>query len=189
MATLNRLRVTWTGSPVVGPGLTTFYFTSPDMSGIPDAVASFFDDANGFYPSGITWTIPDSGDQLESTTGALVGSWTATGGTTINSSSTAGWVLGVGARVVWETGGIVNGRRIRGSTFLVPLAKDRFDTDGTLTTAAISGLDSVAGALFTAADGHLVIWSRPRGGGDSGVSPVTNVRVPDQVSWLRSRRT
>ena len=97
--------------------------------------------------------------------------------------------MGVGARVEWITGVVFNGRRVRGRTFLVPLAKSRFEGPGMLTSGCVSVLQAAASALVSATD--LRIWSRPSGapGALGGSALVSAAVVPDQVSWLRSRRT
>lgn len=96
-------------------------------------------------------------------------------------------------RVKWFTGGIVHGRMVQGSTFIVPLMTTAYETDGTLTSAVTSNASTAANTLISATD--TVIWSRPfpgstgnpaRAGSSHAVIAAT---IPDKVSWLRTRRT
>jgi len=100
-----------------------------------------------------------------------------------------GWVEGVGARIKWQTSGIRGGRRVRGSTFLVPLGVQHFDSAGKIDAAAVSLADVEAAAFVSATTPNLRIWSRPNGGPNGQSNEVTGGAMPDQVSWLRSRRT
>ena len=188
MATLHRLRVPWTGSAVVGPGLSTFYF-SGTMTGKPAAVVAFFTAVAGAIAPGVTWTIPSSGDDLDDSTGQLLGAWSASGGGTVVSSGTGVFAAGVGARVVWETGNVHLGRRVKGSTFLVPLSAAQYQADGTIVNATSANLQAAGAALVTATTPDFRIWSRPNALGQFAVSSVTAATSPDQVSTLRSRRT
>lgn len=186
---MQRLRVEWSGSGVVGPGLTTFYADEGAGSMDPSEVVTFFDSIKALFPSTVTWTIPGEGDMLNEGTGELAGTWSASGGGTVAGTSSASYAAGVGARVRWNTAGIVGGRRVRGSTFLVPLTVNHYDGQGTLESTAVSTLATAAGALVTGLAGALVVWSRPAPGRAGTMHAVTGSSLPDRVSWLRSRRT
>lgn len=183
MVALNRYRVLWSGGPG-GAGVSTFYSNAASTSVYTD-IRDFFNGIRTVFTDDVTWTFPASGDTLESTTGTLTGGWSAVAGAPVTGASVAAWTAGVGARVVWETGAVIGGRRVRGSTFLTGLQGASYDTDGTIGAAALSTIQIAATAL--ASSGELVIWSRPDAGG-SGTSTVLSARVPDQVSWLRTRR-
>ena len=62
-------------------------------------------------------------------------------------SGQGGFAAGVGARVVWETGAVRNGRRVRGSTFVVPIWSSAYETNGTLHTATINDLVRVRSTM------------------------------------------
>lgn len=188
MANINRLRVPWSGPAVVGPGLSTFYFTGT-MTGKPAAVVAFFTAVAGAMAPGITWTVPSTGDTLEDSTGELTGAWTASGGATVVSSGTGNFALGVGARVVWNTANVFKGRRVRGSTFLVPLSAAQYQSDGTIVNATSANLLAAGTALITATTPDFRIWSRPDPAGAFAVSSVVSATSPDLISTLRSRRT
>lgn len=193
-----RLRCSWTGSGVVGPGVSTFYAldTSP---GFPAAVRAFLNSQAGSYPAGTSIQVPNNGDVLDPATGALTGSWTD--GSTpavITGTGSGGYAAGVGAQVRWKTAGIVNGRRCQGSTFLVPQISATYDAQGTIASVQLTSMQTAAQAYITAAP-YAVVWSRPYAGDTTPghVRPpragsthlITAFDVPDRVSWLRSRRT
>lgn len=186
---INRLRVEWSGNAVTGPGLTTFYgtgFTAADMSA---AVNDYWQAVAPLVPAGVTWTTPMGGDVIDETTGELTGTW-GTGGSLQTTSSSAGdYAAGVGLRHTLQTAGIVGGRRVRGSFFLVPISATRFDTDGSIDNDSLTTIDAAAQALFTALNTEWVVWSRPTATRAGSASEVTGVTTPDRVSWLRSRRT
>lgn len=191
MTLLKRYRVTWTGGPVVGSGLSTFY-ESPDSSvGGADDIEAFYTAIKSQCPNGLQWTIPSSGDILVAETGDLEGSWSdpGTGGVVTADGGTA-FVNGVGARIRWNTAGIFSGRRVRGATFVVPLCTFAYEGAGNITSAQLAVLQSAADGLV-AGLADFVIWSRPNNiAQDNGmVSPVTSATAPDFVSWLRGRRT
>lgn len=186
MATLRRLRVTWDGLGGL-PGLSTFYYgvASPNVS---DCVA-FFTAIKALVPTALSWTIPSSGDEIDDATGQLTGSWLGSGGGTVTGTGgNTPYAAGVGARVVWNTTTIVNGRRLKGATFLAPLLAAKFDASGTIDNAALTTLQTAASA-FAASGVAKEIWHRPVGGVGGTSAPINDALVPDRVTSLRSRRT
>lgn len=182
-----RLRVAWTGSTVVGGGLSTFYSldTSP---GFPAAVRNYFQSLRDLFPIGTTITVPNNGDVIDATTGTLTGVWTDGGVPAPVTGNGAGvYALGVGAQTRWRTSGIVGGRRVVGSTFLVPMVALGFDSDGTLGAAPVTSI-TAAGNAYIAANPAALIWSRPKGPRVGTTHLITGVTVPDRPSWIVSRR-
>lgn len=189
MASIARMRVTWSGSPVIGPGLSTFYFASSATTQSA-SVKAFFTAIKANFSNTISWDIPNTGDLLDETTGTLTGVWTSSGGGTVTASATPGPTAGgAGYRVRWVTSGIVFGRRVIGTTFLVPLAGAAYDNDGTPNATVLSNTSTAAAALI-AAEPTMRIWSRPNtpGGSNGTSSPVISAFCPDLASSLRSRR-
>jgi hypothetical protein len=186
---MKRYRVSWTGSPVVGGGLSTFYTSPSSEVGGADDIEAFFSGIGGVVATGVQWVIPSSGDMINSEDGSLAGSWSDPGtGGTVASSGSGSWANGVGARIVWNTDGLFRGRRVRGSTFVVPIWISGYEGAGNLTSTTITQLQNTADALVAALP-ELGIWSRPVGLDAGEFNAVTSATVPDKVSWLRSRRT
>ena len=184
---LNRVLVAWDGTGVVGPGLSTFYYAGA-MTGNPAALSTFFNAIKSVIPAGLTITVPSSGDVLDESTGELTGAWSQSGGSTIATTGTANFAQGVGARCVWNTANVHLGRRVRGSTFIVPLVSSAYDSGGLVGTTVVSTLQTAADALVTSTTSTWRIWSRPNDVGSFAVSAVTSATAPRKVSTLRSRR-
>ena len=169
------------------PGLSTFYYgvASPNVS---DAV-TFFTAIKALFPPGLTWTIPSSGDELDSATGQLTGAWAGTGGGQVASSGSLGaYAAGVGAVGRWDTLTIHNGRRVQGRTFLAPLLASQYENNGTLATTAVTTLNAAVSA-YAASGVAKGIWSKGRFPGDGVYASINTGIVVDRVTSLRSRRT
>lgn len=182
---MRRLRVSWDGLGGL-PGLSTFYYgvASPNVS---DCVA-FFNAIKAQFPTALSWTIPSSGDEIDSDTGQLTGSWIGSGGgTVVGTGGNLAYAAGVGARVQWNTTVIVRGRRVKGSTFLAPLLGAKFDTAGTVDNTTLGVLQTAASA-FAASGVAKGVWSRPTPGSIGTYAAINDAIVPDRVTSLRSRR-
>jgi hypothetical protein len=190
-----RISVAWQGW-AGAPGVTQLYMDPvAALQGPVDAVRTFFAAVAGLIPSGITFTVPNSGDLIEAVDGKISGSWSSpTAPLLVTASGTGTYAGNAGAVVHWLTQRVVDGRRLRGRTFLVPLAGAAYDSTGSLATAANTTFSNAATALVTNAGGSMLVWNRPRKGtplvparvGSSGV--VFSARVPDLAVSLRSRR-
>lgn len=188
MANLARVRCTWSGAPVTGPGLSTFYFAEAG-SGFTAALSTFWQAVDAYIPIGVTVTVPSTGDLLDIATGDLTGTWSDAASGPGTGAGFGAFPAGVGARITWPTSGIVGGRRVVGSTFLAPLVNSVFGTDGTLDSTFLTAILTPVGALWSGAGYDMMIWSRPVPGRAGEASEVIDGTVPDKVSWLRSRRT
>jgi len=174
---------------VVGAGLSTFYVDGAAGSGWAGHVKSLFTAIKATCPSGITWTIPNSYDLLDVVTGTLLGGGTTTGGGTETSGGTgSNFANGVGGRIVWDTAGIFKGRRVRGSTFIVPTVIDYFEGASNL-SSVLTGNWATGAAAYLASQADACIYSRPNGGVAGETNLITGATIPDKVSWLRGRRT
>ncbi len=102
--------------------------------------------------------------------------------------------------VHWITQDYRNGRRVRGRTFMVPLAAVAFDGTGTLNNSMISTLSTAATTLLTREDLQLSIFRRPVMAEKTATAPdplvaidgsqhrVTAARISDKGAYLTSRR-
>lgn len=193
MADLYRLTVRMDGWPGA-PGFMTFYCLSPTP--FRSAVVAFIDAVKGNFPASVTFTVPVEIDKLDDSSGDLVG--IETEGTTYTTAGiqTSGYAAPAGACISWITNAFAAGRRVRGRTFLVPLAGVIFQTDGTLDTVPLGNMRNAAVDLFTACD--LAVWRRPHTAdpakpGDvsypGAAYEVTGAQVSDRAAVLRSRRS
>lgn len=182
---MRRLRVSWDGLGGL-PGVSTFYYgvASPNVS---DCTA-FFTAIKGLCPTGLTWTIPSSGDELDSANGALTGVWAGTGGgTVLASGGSTGYAAGTGMVVDWATGVIHNGRRVKGRTFICPTMRDNFTNAGVIVGTAVTTMQTAANT-FAASGVAKGIWSKGRSPGDGIYAAISTGNAPNRVTSLRSRR-
>lgn len=133
------------------------------------------------------WTIRTDGRELNTATGTLEGFWgdpivyTGTGAETGNVVADSTQAL-----IQWLTTTIVDGRRVRGRTFIPGLNANSVD-DGDLASAAQSVLQTAAQNFLGV--NTFVIWSRPGATGSGGVmAPVQNASVWSELAVQRSRR-
>lgn len=185
---LARVVVNWSGPSVKGLAVNVLHFGYD--GGVVDTSALYaaYQNLASVLPTGVAIVYPTSGDVIEDSTGQLVGTWTGgQAGPTFGGAAAAA-AAGVGSCIAWRTGSVVNGRRLRGRTFLSPLSTAAYEADGTLTGSAITASQQVADGLM--AMGGLMIWHRPSAPGASdGMSDGVLARnVTDRVSSLRSRR-
>ena len=185
MTDIRRYRVDWSGLTGL-PGYSTFYCGSAITLG--SELSTFFNAIKNQFPAPLTFTIPNSGDLIDDATGELTGAWSGSGGTAPASSSSGAYMAGTGAYIQWNTGSIVNGRRLKGRTFLCPLKSDNADSSGNISSAAHAVLDPALATLVAA--GKVMVWHRPTspGGSDSVAIVAGSASIAPSVTSLRSRR-
>jgi len=184
--TLNRVRALWQNWPG-SPGYTNFYVDPAVVN--QTEIRTWFAAFVTYLPSGITIQVPNTGDQIDETTGAITGAWSGTANTLVTATGTGNYAGATGACVNWRSTTLVRGRRPIGRSFLVPLVAGSFDSGGTLATATLGGIQTASNALVTNLGGALKIWSRPKGGSAGSAVTVTAAQVPDLGVVLRTRRT
>jgi hypothetical protein len=169
----------------------TFY--SSDETLLQPAVKAFITTVKQSFPVDVSFAVPSEGDTIDPTTGNLTGAWSAGTPATLVGGSNSVYAAPAGACISWTTNSIVTGiggrsRRLRGRTFLVPLASPVYQTDGSLEPATLGIMRTAASALWVAAE--LAIWHRPTSSGatDGLWSDVTASDVKDRVAILTSRR-
>lgn len=188
-----RVTAEWQGFPGA-PGYSNFHFTDhaggDESTDARQAVHDFFSALASAIPSGMTIEVLPTVEVYDESTGLLTG-WddSSLDLDVVEGTRTGGIVGPAGAVVNWITGTVVNGRRLRGRTFLVPLSTWAYEGNGTLDSEALDLINNAASILSSPNFGHnFVIWSRPTGGGTGQVGQVINHRVPDMAAVLRSRR-
>jgi len=184
---MKRIRVEWSGAAVVGPGVSTFYLADSVTAVGP--LLTFFGSIANKFPAELSWTVPNVGDVIDVTTGELTAGTTFTGGGgQVATGTDSRYAQGVGARIRWSTAAVFNGRRLAGSTFLVPLEGYCYDNTGSLDGTNLSQMQTAVNTLVGALD--MLVWHRPTPGGSNGGSAsIIAGTIPDKVSTLRSRRT
>lgn len=197
VASIFRSRFTWTGFNGA-PGVSTFFFnTAPSATEIA-AIQTFFNAVKNGIPSVVKISTDGGIDELDEANGELLGSSVVTPPATVTGAAGAAYAAPTGVIVHWTTPDVVGGRRVRGTTYLVPFTSF-FDTDGTVVASGITMLGSAAGTLWTTNFGKMVVWHRPKFGPKppsgprpllrDGSSHVVGGSLPvDKAVVLRSRR-
>lgn len=199
MVEIAKISVNWTGFNGA-PGYTNLYFRDFETSGLDQAiidgsvakVESWVSSIQTRVPNTVTLQVQQTVPIIESTTGTLVRFMNATTAPAARvGSGTGAYSAAAGACVNWYTDGVRNGRRVRGRSFIVPLAGSALATDGTIDNTQLTGLRSASTTMAAVGGtGDLGVWARPTGpGATDGVwYSVTSVTVPDKTAVLRSRR-
>lgn len=194
MALIWRVTVKWGGGNI-GQGFTNMFFTEGVSTAqlAADAVKAFFTGVYGStgadLPTGVTLTFPAGVDVLDPGSGLLTTTIPVTPGSSVTGIQSGNYASPAGACVTWLTAGVIAGKRVRGRTFLVPLASTGLANDGTLSSTAVTNIQAAGAALIAAAP-EFCIWHRPGPGPlDVGSShPVLALRLADKVAVLTSRR-
>lgn len=193
-----RAYIRWLGAPA-GQGVSVLNFDSANLSDevMGDVAAAIQAAINEWVepiPSSTTLQVVNELELRSDSTGELqLTGTTAVSAATPGEQASAGFAGGVGARVRWNTDGVRNGRRVIGTTFVLPIAGTHYDNLGTLQPTVVTALQTGANALLTAATAAgapLAVWSKPTSAGaaDGVLHQVTTAFVPDQAAWLTSRR-
>lgn len=180
----------WTGM-TGAPGYTVLHFDGiagpTGAQAIANLVRTWFDSMKTFIPNDVTIVFPAEAT-THSDDGTLTGSVpVVTPPANVAGSDTGTFSAPSGLRVQWETGAIVNGRRLRGRSFIVPLAGLAYENNGTIAPTVITNYTTYANALIaaaTVAGFPLAVWSQT----GAVTFPVTAATIPDQATVLRSRR-
>lgn len=191
--TIARVTAQWTGFPGA-PGYSNFFFEVAgdvgEQLGAPAAVRTAFSSILAELPSGVSVQVSPTVEYIDETTGQLQDYGDAEETPqAVNGSASGNYAGPAGAVVNWQTATVRDGRRVRGRTFIVPLASSAFQSDGTLGSSTITTLNNFASNILGGSSNpnRFVVWGRPSS--SPGVAaPVTGYRVPDMAAVLRSRR-
>lgn len=192
-----RVSVAWQGWPGA-PGVSQMFLTGaniPTQANI-DAIRTFFAAFITYLPAGLTIQVPSSGDSMNAVDGKITGTWSvSTTPAVVTGTASGNYAGNAGAVVHWLGSDVINGRRLRGRTFLVPLGLVAFDSSGSLSTAFVSAATAAANAYISSNAGSAGVWARPftdkvdpTKSREGTIRDVTAVRVPDLAITLRSRR-
>lgn len=200
------VRTEWSGTSG-GPGLTQHAVMGAaggdwNPSGAQDAVnavRAFWAAITSHLPDELRLNVSPVVDTYTYADGELFSSSTAGNApAVVAGTSTAGYAGGSGVKINWNTGQIRNGRRVRGATFIVPVASTVWTANGTLGAVATSAFNTAAANLLTALSAggtSLCVYSRPlpvserNPQGRAGfTTQVTSGSVSNKSAILRGRR-
>ena len=190
---IRRITARWTGF-TGAPGYSVFHFAEggnvPDAGTARTRVKAFFDAVAAILPADVSIQVDPSVQVLDEATGVMTDiEDDDTNITPTNGIGGSGYSAPSGAVINWRSQAVVNGRLVRGRTFLVPLAGASYEADGTLTSVAIGRLRDAGNEMVTGDFANAFgIWSRPRAGAGGSFHTANSFNIPDKAAVLRSRR-
>jgi len=195
--TISQVACSWTGLQG-GVGYSIFYVRGTLLS--PVAFTTFFGSVKTYLPNAVTVNVPNTGKVIDEATGKMTGVWAGGSASAQTGNGGANYPATAGCQIKWLTSGYVNGRRVQGRTYLVPLPTSAFTTTGTIATTTTGALFTAASTLITDLANNFVVWARPLYGKDSagnttdeliraGTSwTVSSTLTPTKQASLRGRR-
>lgn len=191
---MNQILTDWT-TPSGGGKVTVMYFSAAgDINDQRIAVDNLFKDIGVGLDDSVSYQVRQEGVVLNDVDGALLDSWVdnfATG----SSGDGTGQVVADATQVLirWSTDTVVNGRFLKGRTFVPGLGNGN-EANGNLATAAVATFQGVVDD-FIAADVGFGVWSRPVRDPETHALvrdglwlPATGGSVWSELAVLRRRR-
>lgn len=166
--------------------------SSSTLTSAVAAMRAFFQSHSAFIAGLVTISWDGIGIEKDVATGQLIGVTAYTPPASVACSGSGTCALPAGASVRWNTSTVVNGRMIRGRTFIVPLVSTSYESNGSLVstylTASIAAAAAVRTASLASGTWTRAIWHRPVGGAGGATGEVMSSSVKDIVAVLKSRR-
>jgi len=187
------VRTLISGANVQGGGVSTFAFEDP----VSDAAATdllaelqvFWGDVSQMLDEDVTLTMEDNPAQYVASTGVLQNVYSATAPAAVTGVQPGDSVPRASQALIrWATAEIINGRRLRGRTFIPGITSTLTTDAGGLDGGAVAQLAQAANDFIDAAPAPMVVWHRPVNGAGGSTGLVTIASVWDQFAVLRSRR-
>ena len=178
-------RVTTVFSGVQGaPYYSNHYFpgtTTPAEA--VEAIDEFWDGCASLIVDNCSWTVQGEVVDIDVTSGQPVGFTTITGAN--GAGTSAGQMLPPSTQMLvrWTTDQVINGRLLRGRTF-IPALTETVSDFGRPDSSAIADALAAASALLVDTDSDVGVWSRTHG----AFALTTGVSVWEEFAVLRSRR-
>lgn len=165
----------------------TYWSETPAVVDQRAALATFLGAVDNFLDSGVTWSIETTGREMTDAEGTLTDIWSettargGTGGVAGNAAPDAAQVL-----LRWNTSQIINGRFLRGRTFIPGLSTASV-ADGNVAGSTLTSIQTALDAFIATVAGFGV-WHRPVAGGGGDFSLAVTGSVWAEFGMLRRRR-
>jgi hypothetical protein len=193
--TICRVTTTFTGF-TGAPGVWRHYFK--DVSGLVgpampqlcvDRVRDAVVAAGALFSGSLTYTASGLVDELDEETGQITGQQSVTPRVQVGAGAGGVGPIVMGLVAQFNTDDFVNGRRIRGRSFLNPI-RSAYTITGTPQAAELALALAFANKLDDpgATTVRFGVYSRPKPGRVGAWHNVTNCNVPSKWTVLRSRR-
>lgn len=170
------------------PTKTYMYFnTENTLNQVRNLLGVFWSAVDGSLSNQIFWSVDPTGKILNEQSGALLGEWSDSpavagqGGGTQQPVADATQI-----NLVWNTGAVVNGRFLRGRSYIPGLATGAL-SNGNLTEANRAAITTAGQALADSVAG-LCVWHRPKNGFGGSTLGVTSAVCRSELAVLRHRR-
>lgn len=188
MAVLREIITDWQSNGVYSNTVMFFRADQP-VADQRTALNAFWNGTKGFLSNQYNWSVRQEGREINDGDGSLAGAWSVaaplsgTGTDTSQPVPEASQVL-----VRWATGIVVDGRFLKGRTY-VPGVATGYSASGQVLASVRTNFTASGNNLATAAVG-FAIWHRPSPGGTDGQSAVvTSSSVWNEFAVLRRRRS
>lgn len=187
MAGLDQVIVNWIG-PGHSPKVSIFFSDADgDVAAFRNNLSVMLNAIAAYQSNQYSFRIDTSGDTFDEASGALIGSWTDS---TLQSGTGlySGQPMPDAAQVLlrWTTGQIVNGRRLRGRTYVPGIAMDT-TVNGNLNDGTVAIMSGLAND-FVDSTTPPRIWHRPTGGTGGVATAATGASCWSEFAVLRRRR-
>jgi len=195
-------RTAWAGTSG-GAGLSQWAWhdatgaepTVTEAQAAVNATRAFWDAIKLYIPNEVVLTVLPTVDLYDWQTGTLYGSHTVgTAPATVTGTGASSYNMAAGVKVNHQTEIIANGRRVRGTTYVVPADGASYTATGGVSTGVKTAIDA-AGIVYLAsmstAGNAALVWSRPTSPGpstDGFTSVVSSMKTADKAAILRGRR-
>jgi hypothetical protein len=153
-----------------GPGLMTHYFqrggaepTNTDAQNAANRVRDMLLTAPNLFPTNFQWTVQGNVDVLDDSNGEVSTTLVADPTTGAGTNTSGLGPLAIGLLLKNSTDTFIQGRRLVGRTYLVPIARNLID--GSLPSSATRAAVVTLGDALRANGTTFVapfVWSRPR---------------------------
>lgn len=185
----HEFRVIWT-TPGGGGQSTLFTQPTGTLQTIADAIRSFLVELCEGLSNQVTATVASEVRTLNVGTGVLEAVGSVNGGAPVP-GNVAGQPVADASQILmrWNTGEIVNGRRLVGRTFIPGLPVASL-TGGNLNGASAADFATKGQGLITSLAGQapLVVWHRPVNGAGGVAWAADTATVWSEMAVLRRRR-
>jgi hypothetical protein len=176
------------------PGYSKFRFigelTPSQLNSAAANLRTFWDAIKATLPGGVTITI-QPGASYHADDGTLTGETTiTTPPTAVVGTGGAVYSAASGYMILWNTGAINGGKKVRGRTYFVPTSTLIFENNGTITLTNVALVQAAATAFATSTPSPA-INSRARPGNPAATdqtAAILSAQMVDKQVVLRSRR-
>lgn len=187
------IRTILSGNAAVGGGVQTFAFSDPvdDLAAaaLVNAVDTFWSAVAANLTFDITLSVEANPSRYAASNGVLQEVFTAAApGPVTGSVSTDPVARSTQYLIRWATADIVDGRVIKGRTYVPACPASQIRDDGTVEPALIAIIDALGEDLITDSGGLLSVWHRPIAGAGGSEHLVTGVSGWNEWAVLRGRR-